>query len=74
VSSHQVDDFGLPPGARQEYLQGARDQLGGTAELAERPVAAGDDQEATKALGTAPHGFRGSAGAFGFPQSSIVAP
>ncbi len=73
MSSHQVDDFGLPPGARQEYLQGARDQLGGIAELAERLVAAGDDKEAIEALRHDAHRLRGSAGSFGFPQASIVA-
>jgi len=68
-----VDDFGLPPGARDEYLQGARDQLGAIAELAERLVAAGDDTAAIEALRRDAHRLRGSAGSFGFPQASVVA-
>jgi CheY-like chemotaxis protein len=68
-----VDDFGLPPGARDEYLQGARDQLGAIAELAERLVAAGDDTAAIDALRRDAHRLRGSAGSFGFPQASVVA-
>jgi CheY-like chemotaxis protein/HPt (histidine-containing phosphotransfer) domain-containing protein len=68
-----VDEFGLPPGVRDEYLRGARDQLGAIAELAERLVAAGDDQEAIAALRRDAHRLRGSAGSFGFPRASIVA-
>ena len=68
-----VDDFGLPPGIRDEYLQGARDQLGTIAELAERLVAAGDDQAAIEDLRRDAHRLRGSAGSFGFPQASVVA-
>ncbi|HEV2671446.1 MAG TPA: response regulator [Gemmatimonadales bacterium] len=68
-----VDNFGLPPGVRDEYLQGARDQLGAIAELAERLVAAGDDTAAIKALRRDAHRLRGSAGSFGFPQASVVA-
>jgi CheY-like chemotaxis protein len=73
VSSPQVDDFGLPPGVRDEYLQGARDQLGTIAELAERLIAAGDDTAAIEALRRDAHRLRGSAGSFGFPQASVVA-
>jgi len=69
----QVDDFGLPPGARDEYLQGARDQLGEIAELAERLVAAGDDTAAIEELRREAHRLRGSAGSFGFPQATVVA-
>jgi CheY-like chemotaxis protein len=69
----QVDDFGLPPGARDEYLQGARDQLGAIAELAERLIAAGDDSAAIEELRRDAHRLRGSAGSFGFPQASVVA-
>jgi CheY-like chemotaxis protein/HPt (histidine-containing phosphotransfer) domain-containing protein len=68
-----VDDFGLPPGVRDEYLRGARDQLGAIAELAERLVAAGDDREALDALRRDAHRMRGSAGSFGFPQATVVA-
>lgn len=68
-----VDDFGLPPGARAEYLRGARDQLGTIAELAERLVASGDDREALEALRHDAHRLRGSAGSFGFPQATVVA-
>ena len=68
-----VDDFGLPPGVRDEYLQGARDQLGAIAELAERLVAAGDDTAAIEGLRRDAHRLRGSAGSFGFPQASVVA-
>jgi CheY-like chemotaxis protein len=68
-----VDDFGLPPGARDQYLQGARDQLGTIAELAERLVAAGDDTAAIDALRRDAHRLLGSAGSFGFPQASVVA-
>jgi CheY-like chemotaxis protein/HPt (histidine-containing phosphotransfer) domain-containing protein len=71
--SPQVDDFGLPPGVRDEYLQGARDQLGAIAELAERLIAAGDDTAAIEALRRDAHRLRGSAGSFGFPQASVVA-
>ena len=73
MSSPQVDDFGLPPGARDEYLQGARDQLGAIAELAERLIAAGDDTAAIETLRRDAHRLRGSAGSFGFPQASVVA-
>lgn len=73
MSPSQVDDFGLPPGVRDEYLQGARDQLGAIAELAERLIAAGDDTEAIEALRRDAHRLRGSAGSFGFPQASVVA-
>jgi CheY-like chemotaxis protein/HPt (histidine-containing phosphotransfer) domain-containing protein len=68
-----VDDFGLPPGARDDYLQGARDQLGAIAELAERLIAAGDDAAALEQLRRDAHRLRGSAGSFGFPQASVVA-
>ena len=68
-----VDDFGLPPGAREEYLQGARDQLGAIAESAERLVGAGDDTAAIEKLRRDAHRLRGSAGSFGFPQASVVA-
>src|SRR5438874_2404579 len=73
VSHGEVDDFGLPPGARDEYLQGARDQLGAIAELAERLIATGDDTQAIDALRRDAHRLRGSAGSFGFPQASVVA-
>ena len=69
----QVDDFGLPPGVRDEYLQGARDQLGAIAELAERLIVAGDDIAAIEELRRDAHRLRGSAGSFGFPQASVVA-
>jgi CheY-like chemotaxis protein/HPt (histidine-containing phosphotransfer) domain-containing protein len=68
-----VDDFGLPPGVRDEYLQGARDQLGEIAELAERLVAAGNDTAAIEELRREAHRLRGSAGSFGFPQATTVA-
>ena len=68
-----VDDYGLPPGVRDEYLQGARDQLGAIAELAERLIAAGDDTAAIEELRRDAHRLRGSAGSFGFPQASVVA-
>ena len=73
VSPAQVDDFGLPPGVRDEYLQGARDQLGAIAELAERLIATGDDTAAIETLRRDAHRLRGSAGSFGFPQASVVA-
>ncbi|HEV8398598.1 MAG TPA: response regulator [Gemmatimonadales bacterium] len=69
----QVDDLGLPPGLRDEYLQGARDQLGGIAELAERLIQAGDDAAAIEDLRREAHKLRGSAGSFGFAQASVVA-
>ena len=69
----QFDEFGLPHGARDEYLQGARDQLGVIAELAERLVASGDDRAAIEDLRRDAHRLRGSAGSFGFPQASVVA-
>jgi CheY-like chemotaxis protein len=69
----QADDFGLPPGVRDEYLQGARDQVGAIAELAERLIAAGDDTAAIEELRRDAHRLRGSAGSFGFPQASVVA-
>jgi len=68
-----VDDLGLPPGLRDEYLQGARDQLGGIAELAERLIDSGDDAAAIEALRHEAHKLRGSAGSFGFAQASVVA-
>ena len=68
-----VDDYGLPPGVRDEYLQGARDQLGAIAELAERLIASGDDTAAIEELRRDAHRLRGSAGSFGFPQASVVA-
>jgi CheY-like chemotaxis protein/HPt (histidine-containing phosphotransfer) domain-containing protein len=69
----QVDDLGLPPGLRDEYLQGARDQLGGIAELAERLIDSGDDQAAIEGLRHEAHKLRGSAGSFWFAQASVVA-
>ena len=69
----QVDDLGLPPGLREEYLQGARDQLGGIAELAERLIDAGDDVAAIEDLRREAHKIRGSAGSFGFAQGTVVA-
>ena len=68
-----VDDFGLPPGVREEYLQGARDQLGLIAELAERLIVSGEDREAIDELRREAHRMRGSAGSFGFPQATAVA-
>ena len=73
VRSPQTDDYGLPPGVRHEYLQGARDQLGAIAELAERLVAAGDDAQALEQLRHDAHRIRGSAGSFGFPHATEVA-
>ncbi|HEY3280361.1 MAG TPA: response regulator [Gemmatimonadales bacterium] len=67
------EDLGLPPGLRAEYLQGARDQLGGIAELAERLVASADDAEALDLLRREAHKIRGSAGSFGFSQATVVA-
>jgi len=58
---------------RDEYLQGARDQLGTIAELAERLIASGADTAAIEALRRDAHRLRGSAGSFGFPQASVVA-
>jgi HPt (histidine-containing phosphotransfer) domain-containing protein len=69
----QSEDYGLPPGVREEYLQGARDQLGGIAELAERLVAAGNDVAALEELRREAHRIRGSAGSFGFAQATVVA-
>lgn len=69
----QDDDLGLPPGMREVYLQGARDQLGGIAELAERLITAGDDIDAVDQLRREAHKIRGSAGSFGFPQATAVA-
>jgi len=69
----QDDDLGLPPGLRDEYLKGARDQLGGIAELAERLITAGDDAAAIEDLRHEAHKLRGSAGSFGFAQASVVA-
>lgn len=69
----QVEDLGLPPGMREAYLQGARDQLGGIAELAERLVVAGDDIDAIDQLRREAHKIRGSAGSFGFTRATAVA-
>ena len=73
MSQASVDDFGLPPGARDEYLRGARDQLGAIAQVAEQLVATGDDTAAIEELRRDAHRLRGSAGSFGFPQASAVA-
>jgi CheY-like chemotaxis protein len=73
VNEGGVDEFGLPPGVRDEYLRGARDQLGAIAELAERLIASGADTAALAALRRDAHRLRGSAGMFGFPQASVVA-
>jgi CheY-like chemotaxis protein len=73
VNQGGLDEFGLPPGVRADYLQGAREQLGAIAELAERLVASGDDTAAIEALRRDAHRLRGSAGSFGFPQASVVA-
>jgi CheY-like chemotaxis protein len=72
-ADNPVDDFGLPPGVRDEYLRGARDQLGVIAELAERLIASGDDTAAIEDLRRDAHRLRGSAGSFGFPQATVVA-
>jgi CheY-like chemotaxis protein/HPt (histidine-containing phosphotransfer) domain-containing protein len=68
-----ADEYGLPPGIRDEYLQGARDQLGSIAELAERLVMSGEDREAIEELRREAHRLHGSAGSFGFPQATVVA-
>ena len=73
MSQASFDDFGLPPGARDEYLRGARDQLGAIAQVAEQLVATGDDTAAIEELRRDAHRLRGSAGSFGFPQASAVA-
>lgn len=73
VDGGAVDEYGLPPGVRDDYLRGARDQLGSIAERAERLVAAGDDTAVIEELRRDAHRLRGSAGSFGFPQASIVA-
>lgn len=70
---NKADDLGLPPGMREVYLQGVRDQLGGIAELAERLVAAGGDIDAVDQLRREAHKIRGSAGSFGFAQATAVA-
>ena len=70
----QVDDFGLPPGVREEYLQGARDQLGAIAELAERLINAGDDTAAIETLRRDAHRLRGSAGSFGCVARKVPRP
>jgi len=69
----QVEDLGLPAGMRERYLEGARDQLGGIAELAERLVVAGNDIDAVEQLRREAHKIRGSAGSFGFAQATAVA-
>ncbi len=58
---------------REAYLQGARDQLGGIAELAERLITTGDDIDAVDQLRREAHKIRGSAGSFGFAQATAVA-
>jgi CheY-like chemotaxis protein/HPt (histidine-containing phosphotransfer) domain-containing protein len=58
---------------REVYLQGARDQLGGIAELAERLITAGDDIDAVDQLRREAHKIHGSAGSFGFTQATAVA-
>src|SRR3989442_5688720 len=68
------DDLGLPPGMREGYLQGARDQLGGIAELAERLVAAGDDIDADDQLRPEGDKIRRFAGSFGFAPATAGAP
>lgn len=73
VNQGGVDEFGLPPGVRDEYLRGAREQLGAIAELAERLIASGDDTAALEALRRDAHRLRGSAGSFGFAQATVVA-
>ncbi len=73
MSQASFDDFGPPPGARDEYLRGARDQLGAIAQVAEQLVATGDDTAAIEELRRDAHRLRGSAGSFGFPQASAVA-
>jgi CheY-like chemotaxis protein/HPt (histidine-containing phosphotransfer) domain-containing protein len=69
----QDDDLGLPPGLREEYLQGVRNQLGGIAELAERLIASGDDLDAVEQLRREAHKIHGSAGSFGYAQATAVA-
>jgi CheY-like chemotaxis protein len=68
-----VDDFGPPPEVRDEYLQGARDQLGAIAESAERLVASGNDTAAIEDLRRDAHRLGDSAGSFGFQQASVIA-
>jgi CheY-like chemotaxis protein len=69
----QEDDLGLPPGLRDEYLKGVRNQLGEIAELAERLITAGDDIDAVEQLRREAHKIHGSAGSFGYAQATIVA-
>jgi CheY-like chemotaxis protein/HPt (histidine-containing phosphotransfer) domain-containing protein len=58
---------------REEYLKGARDQLGGIAELVERLVTAGDDVDALEKLRREAHKIHGSAGSFGYAGATAVA-
>jgi len=58
---------------REGYLKGARDQLGGIAELVERLVTAGDDVDALDQLRREAHKIHGSAGSFGFAAATAVA-
>ena len=69
----QDDDLGLPPGLRDEYLKGVRNQLGEIAELAERLITAGDDIDAVEQLRREAHKIHGSAGSFGYAQATAVA-
>jgi CheY-like chemotaxis protein/HPt (histidine-containing phosphotransfer) domain-containing protein len=69
----QDDDLGLPPGLREEYLKGVRNQLGEIAELAERLITAGDDVDAVEQLRREAHKIHGSAGSFGYAQATAVA-
>ena len=63
----------LPPGLLEEYRRGASAQLREVATIADRLTVAGDDREALDALGREAHKFHGSAGSYGYWETSRLA-
>ena len=63
----------LPPGLLEEYRRGVGAQLQEVAALADRLTAAGHDREALDALRREAHKIHGSAGSYGYWETSRLA-
>jgi CheY-like chemotaxis protein len=63
----------LPPGLREEYLQGVRERLGLLSALIARLAEHGEDLAALDQLRRETHKIRGSAGSYGFAEATDIA-
>ena len=67
------DPDALPPGLVEEYRRGVHEQLQLVAVLADRLSQAGDDREALDTLRREAHKIHGSAGSYGYHETSRLA-